>query len=128
MLAINGGIKYQGFSVSTEFYLRWVELLEATSAIADPSLFDTGFYVKSSYMLIDETLMLYGYHSRINGEFGGDTWDLGVGLNWYVVQNRGFRFNPEFIYASNSPVGYLSYPIPVGANGPAFVLNLEIMF
>jgi len=42
--------------------------------------------------------------------------------------NRGLRVNGEFIHVNKSPVGYTAYPMPVGASGNLFHLNLEMNF
>jgi hypothetical protein len=44
------------------------------------------------------------------------------------MRQRGLRLNGEFIYVKHSPVGYTAYPMPVGANGPIFHINLEMNF
>jgi hypothetical protein len=127
MHSMNAGLKYKGLSFSAEYYTRWLDVLESEGSIADTEFFDQGWYLKGSYMLIKKTLMVYAYTSQINGEFG-NPYDVGMGLNWYVFKSRFLRLNPEFIYVENSPVGYLSYPLLVGARGPIFMFNLEIFY
>ena len=51
-----------------------------------------------------------------------------VGGNWYFMKQRGLRLNAEFIHVNHSPVGYTAYPMPVGANGNIFHINLEMNF
>ena len=48
--------------------------------------------------------------------------------NWYFMKERGLRLNGEFIHVNKSPVGYTAYPMPVGANGNIFHINLEMNF
>ena len=50
------------------------------------------------------------------------------GANWYFTGDRGLRVNGEYIYVRRSPVGYTAYPMPVGADGPVFHINLEMNF
>ena len=55
-----------------------------------------------------------------------------VGL-WVVgslveYRQRGFRVNGEYIHVNKSPVGYTAYPMPVGANGNIFHINMELNF
>jgi hypothetical protein len=38
------------------------------------------------------------------------------------------RFNMEVLFARKSPVGYYSFPLIVGATGPVFASNLELLF
>ena len=44
------------------------------------------------------------------------------------MKERGLRLNGEWIYVRKSPVGYTAYPMPVGANGNVFHINLEMNF
>ena len=50
------------------------------------------------------------------------------GANIYPVKQRGFRVNGELIHVNHSPVGYTAYPMPVGASGNVFHVNLELNF
>lgn len=127
MSSANFGLKYNGFSLSTEFYHRWIDVLEASGDIPEAGFRDYGWYLKGSSMLVDKALMLYGYGSKIHGE-SGDPWNVGIGLNYYPLKQKFFRINTEYIYVENSPVGYLSYPLLVGSNGSVFVTTLELFF
>ena len=127
MLLMNGGLKYQGLSLDMEYYLRWVSKMTTIRGESIDNLFNHGYYLKGSYMVIDRTLMLYSYYSKIFGEYG-DPWEYGIGLNYYPLKDQHIRFNGEVIFVENSPVGYLSYPTVVGANGTVFMLNMEFFF
>ncbi|MEK6481037.1 hypothetical protein WJR50_26075 [Catalinimonas sp. 4WD22] len=127
MNSINGSVKYQGFSASAEYYLRWVSNFRTNNNAPVDHLFDSGFYLKSSYMLVKKTLMGYAFGSKIFGEYG-DPYELGLGVNWYAFKDKSFRINTELIHVDNSPVGYFSYPMVVGAQGVIFMLNLELFY
>lgn len=127
MLSMNGGVKYLGLSVDLEYYFRWVSKLETNQGTTLENLFDNGFTLKGSYMLIDKKLMLYSYYSKIYGEYG-DPWEFGIGTNYYPLKDKHLRFNLDVIFVENSPVGYLSYPTVVGANGTVLMLNMEFLF
>ncbi len=127
MTSFNGGIKYKGFSFDLEYYIRWVNDFEVSGPVPVSELYDNGYAVQASGMLINKTLQLYSTYSYINGEYG-KPWELTCGLNWYVFKSRVMRINPEVLYVENSPVGYLSYPTAVGAKGIVGMLNLELFF
>ncbi|SDY56488.1 hypothetical protein SAMN05444397_101952 [Flavobacterium aquidurense] len=127
MTSFNGGLKYKGLSLDLEYYIRWVNDFESTGPLPVKELFDSGYALQASGMLINKTLQLYSTYSYIDGEYG-KPWELTCGLNWYVLKNRVLRINPEVLYVENSPVGYLSYPTVVGANGIVGMLNLELFF
>lgn len=55
-------------------------------------------------------------------------WDARVGFNWFPFDSQSVRWNNEGIYAQDSPVGALSLPYLVGADGPIFLSNVELFF
>ncbi len=127
MSAFDGALKYRGYALEGDYYIRWVQNLKANGPLPVDDLYDHGFQAQASAMVIPQTLMLYGFTSRIFGEYG-IPWDAGGGINYYPFKTRILRFNPELIYVDSSPVGYLSYPLLVGSNGPVFMMNIELFF
>jgi hypothetical protein len=127
MSSFFGGIKYKGFALDFDYYLRWISDFKSSGVISVSKLFDNGFNVQGSAMLIDKKLQVYSTYSYINGEYG-KPWELTGGLNWFPFKNRALRINPEVLYVDRSPVGYLSYPTVVGAKGTVFMLNLELFY
>jgi hypothetical protein len=65
--------------------------------------------------------------SRINGQYG-NPFDVRAGVNWYPWQNKVVRWNNEWLYLRNSPVGYSSVPFAVGGNGNVFHSTVELAF
>jgi hypothetical protein len=64
----------------------------------------------------------------IFGEYG-DPSDVALGLNWFPFRRRSFRINAQALYvAGGSPVGYLSYILPVGAEGLGFNVDASLVF
>jgi hypothetical protein len=130
MASFDAGLKYRGFSLEGEYYLRWITDLTKTGPVPFSSLFDHGFQLQMSYM-VRPTWQLYTTTSKIFGEFGSP-WDASLGVNWYPIKRKGFqrqlRVNGEAIYIRKSPTGGTSYPFIVGANGPIFMLNVEFFF
>jgi len=78
-------------------------------------------------MAIKNTLQLYLSGSQIFGRYG-DASEVRAGGSWYFRNERGLRLNTEYIHVNHSPVGYTAYPMPVGANGNIFHVNLEMNF
>lgn len=127
MLSLNGGVKYKGLSFDVEYYLRWLTDLKAQGALPVSRLFDHGYSVQASGMLIDKTLQAYSTGSYVIGQYG-KPWEIAGGLNWFPFKNRMMRINPEIMFVNRSPVGYLSYPTVVGATGSVLMLNLELYY
>ena len=127
MFAFDAGIKYKGFALEGEYYLRTLNNIHGTGVenLSFSDLTDNGFQLQASSMVIDKTLQLYLSGSKIFGEYG-NPWDGRFGVNWYMFENQAVRLNGEVIYLNNSPVGALSLPYTVGGKGPVFHLNLEL--
>ncbi len=127
MHSINGGLKYKGFSLDGEYFTRWVALTQVRGVIPVKNLFDNGFTIQASAMLVDRTLQFYSTGSHINGQYGKPT-EITCGFNYMPFHSRVFRVNPEVMFENRVPVGYLSYPTVIGAKGPIYMVNLEIFY
>lgn len=127
MLAANAGAKYRGWSIEGEYYVRWLDQLNATGPIPFDSFFDHGFKLEGSTMLIQKKLQAYASGSYIVGEFGMPA-DVAVGLNWYPFGRREFRINTQALHLSRSPVGYASVPFALGGTGWVFTTDFALAF
>ena len=127
MFSFDAGVKYKGFSLEGEYYLRILDNFHGFGVedLSFSKLTDNGFQLQASSMVIDKTLQLYLSGSKIFGDYG-NPWDGRFGANWYLFNNQAIRVNGEVIYLNNSPVGALSLPYTVGGKGPIFHLNLEL--
>jgi len=116
MADANAGVKYRGFSLEGEYYARWVGDFNATGPLPVNHLFDQGFQVQASTMLIPKQLQAYSAGSKILGQYG-NPWDFSVGLNWYPFSRPEVHINTQGVYLWRSPVGGPSYPYVVGGTG-----------
>jgi hypothetical protein len=127
MADFDGGLKYHGLSLDGEYFLRWLNNFTGPGTAGLPSLFDHGFQMQASAMVIPKSLQLYAGGSTVFGKFG-NPYDTRVGLNWFPWKNKVVRWNNEVLYLYKSPVGYTSVPFVVGGKGPVFHSNLEMAF
>ncbi|HEX6047044.1 MAG TPA: hypothetical protein VFZ22_21325 [Pyrinomonadaceae bacterium] len=127
MFDVDGGLKYRGFALEGEYYWRWLDDFKGPNTENLARLFDHGFQIQGSAMLVPRTLQLYAGASRINGQFG-DPYDIRTGVNWFPWKNKVVRWNTEYLYIRNSPVGYSSVPFAVGGRGNVFHSSLELAF
>jgi hypothetical protein len=128
MVSVDGGVKYHGLSLETEYYWRWLSNFRGTNTGGIEDILDTGFQVQASGMVVPKALQAYAAGSAIFGDRYGDASEIRAGLNWYFVKERGLRFNVEWLHLNNCPVGYTAVPYPVGGNGDVFHSNLELNF
>lgn len=128
MVSLDAGFKYRGFALEGEYFWRWVDRLRATGPLPVDDLFDHGFQLQVSAMLLPKRLQLYVAGSKIRGEYG-DPYDVALGTNWWPQHdNRRLRLNAELLYLYDSPVGYSSVPFALGGHGTVFNTNLEFSF
>ncbi len=127
MTSLDGGVKYKGLSLEGEYYWRTLTNFTGVNTGSIPDISDTGYQLQSSAMAIKDVLQLYLSGSQIFGDYG-DPSEVRTGANWYFMKERGLRLNGEYIHVNHSPVGYTAYPMPVGASGNIFHINLEMNF
>lgn len=127
MLDLNAGVKYRGYSLEFEYYARWLDDFSFIGEVPVDSLFDSGFQLQASAMLIPKQLQLYVSGSKIFGEYG-DPYDVAVGVNWFPFVRKEFRINAMGLYVNRSPVGYSAYPVPVGGDGFTFITDFSLVF
>jgi len=128
MTSFDGGLKLRGLSLEGEYYLRWLNDFRGIGGAERlHGLFDHGFQIQASEMVVPKILQIYAGGSPIFGQYG-NPWNARFGVNWFPWQNRVFRWNNEAIYVSRSPVGALALPFPVGATGWVYHSNFELAF
>jgi len=127
MLSIDGGVKKLGVSIEGEFFTRWLGKYTGVNVGGIPDLVDTGYQVQGSAMVVKNLLQVYATGSQVFGDYGKPS-EFRAGESWYFMRQRGLRLNGEYIHVNHSPVGYTAYPMPVGANGNIFHINLEMNF
>ena len=127
MMSIDAGLKYRGLAIEGEYYFRWLQKFRTAGVVPVNSLFDHGFQVQLSAMVVPETLQAYVAGSYIAGQYGTPS-DVAVGVNWFPRQERLFRVNCELLHLDESPVGYASVPFAVGGKGLVFNANVELNF
>jgi hypothetical protein len=127
MSAVDGGLKYRGFALEGEYYWRWLDNFKGPGTAGLAGLFDHGFQLQASAMVLPRTVQAYAGWSRIDGQFG-NPWDIRAGVNWFPWKNKVVRWNNEWLYLHKSPVGYSSVPFAIGGRGNVFHSSLELAF
>jgi len=128
-VSFDAGVKYHGFAAEGEYYWRRLNNFRGTAIGALPfgQLTDTGFQVQASAMVVPKQTQIYVSGSKVFGNYGNPS-DVRAGVNVFPWKNQVIRWNTEFIQLNRSPVGALSLPYAVGANGPVFTSTLQVNF
>lgn len=127
MSSFDAGLKYHGYSLEGEYFLRWLDNFRGPGTEGLPTIFSHGFQLQTSAMLVPKSFQVYMGGSTIYGKYG-NPYDFRVGTNYYPFHNRVLRWNSEFLYLHHSPVGYTAVPFALGGTGPVFHSTLELAF
>jgi hypothetical protein len=127
MAAFDGGLKYHGFSLEGEYFLRWLDHFKGPGTTGLPTIYSHGFQMQASAMVLPRALQVYLGGSTLYGKYG-NPFDFRAGVNYFPFHNRVVRWNTEFLYLYHSPVGYTAVPFALGGTGPVFHTNLEVAF
>ncbi|HYX73679.1 MAG TPA: hypothetical protein VE819_03255, partial [Steroidobacteraceae bacterium] len=125
MSSLDGGVKYKGYALEGEFYVRKLDRFEGPGTDVVPTMWDRGFQLQASTMIIPRTFQAYLAGSYIDGNYG-KPWDIRAGVNWHPWHNRVFRWNTQVMYLNSSPVGYTSLTYNVGSKGVVFNTDFEL--
>ena len=125
MSSLDAGIKYKGFALEGEYYLRKLDQFEGPGTGVVPTMWDRGFQLQGSMMIVPRTFQAYLAGSYIDGNYG-KPWDIRAGVNWHPWHNRVFRWNTQVMYLNHSPVGYTSLTYNVGSKGVVFNTDFEL--
>jgi hypothetical protein len=127
MADFDAGLKYHGYSLDAEYFLRWLDHFQGPGTSGLAPIFSHGFQLQASAMILPKTFQVYLGGSTLYGKYG-NPFDFRAGINWYPWHNRVLRWNTEFLYLYKSPVGYTAVPFALGGTGPVFGTNVELAF
>jgi len=128
MLDLDAGMKYRGWSLDAEYFIRWLtDFKLARGTIPVSNLYDHGFQAQLSTMLHRDELQAYVSGSQIFGEYG-DPWDVGYGLTYFPFDRKEVRLNAQALYMNRSAVGYTAIPYSVGGTGWVWTVDFGYWF
>jgi hypothetical protein len=125
MGTLDGGVKYKGWALEGEYYLRKLNDFQGPGTGVVPTMWDRGFQLQASKMIVPRTFQAYVGGSYVDGNYG-KPWDVRLGVNWHPWHNRVFRWNTQVMYLYHSPVGYTSLTYNVGSTGVVFNTDFEL--
>lgn len=125
MWAIDGGMKWRGLAINSQYYFRWLNDFDADGPLPLASTFDHGGELSASYFITPKKFMVYGRGSAIAGEFG-DSYEGAAGFKWYFVPNQRVWFQGEMMRVVKSAYGSNITPYTGGMTG--WVPTLQTIF
>jgi len=125
--AFDVGLKYRGAFLQTEIYMRRLNRFTADSILPVAHVYDSGYYITGSYMVIPKHLELFAETSKINGQFN-NAWEAIGGINWFPDDTRNMRVNLYTGHVDRSPVGSLFGYYSAGLTGTVIALSTSIFF
>ena len=125
MSSLDAGVKYKGYALEGEYYVRKLDRFEGPGTGVVTNMWDRGFQLQGSMMIVPRTFQAYLAGSYIDGNYG-KPWDIRAGVNWHPWHNRVFRWNTQVMYLNHSPVGYTSLTYNVGSKGVVFNTDFEM--
>src|SRR3954465_9596527 len=116
MWAIDGGLKWNGFSVNGQYFMRRLSDFEADAPLPVASTYDHGFEMTAGYFVLPRTLVLYGRASKVFGDFG-DSHEYGGGVKLHFLPTERLWLNTELFQVHKAPYSGAFTPYTAGMTG-----------
>jgi len=127
MWAIDGGLKYNGFAINGQYFMRWLSDFEADGPIPVTSTFDHGYELSAGHFVIPRKLMVYVRGSQVFGQFG-NSHEYAGGVKWHFLPTERIWLNAELMRVNKSPYNGAFTPYTAGMNGWAPMIQSIIAF
>jgi hypothetical protein len=127
MLAVDGGIKWNGLAVNGQYFMRWLSDFVADGPLPLASTFDHGGEFSASYFVEPKKLMPYVRTSWVRGQFG-NSYEYGGGLKWNFVPSERLWFSAEVFRVNKAPYSGAFTPYTAGMTGWVPMLQAVLAF
>lgn len=127
MWAIDGGLKYNGFSVNGQYFMRWLGDFEADGPLPLSSTFDHGYELSAGYFVIPKTLMVYARGSQVFGQFS-TPYEYAAGVKWHFLPTERLWLNVEMMRVKGAPYSGAFSPYTSGMGGWVPMIQSVIAF
>ncbi|MCA9185483.1 MAG: porin [Pirellulaceae bacterium] len=124
---LDAAVKWRGWSINSEVFLRWIEELRGDGSLPFNDLFQRGSYVEAGRFLIPRRLDTNFRYSHVNGLFG-DASEFAVGFNWYPLDTYKMKFSWDVTWLDGSPLNNNTSDILVGDQGTLFRTQFQAEF
>ena len=116
MWAADFGLKWNGFAVNGQYFVRWLSDFEADGPLPLASTKDHGAEITAGYFVKPKKVMVYGRGSWVQGQFG-DPHEFGGGVKWHFLPTERLWLNGELFKIDRAPYSGAFTPYTVGMTG-----------
>jgi len=127
MWAIDAGLKYNGFALNSQYFMRWLSDFEADGPLPLSSTFDHGYELSASHFVVPKKLALFARASQVFGQFG-NSYEYGGGIKWHFLPTERLWLQPELFRVSKAPYSGAFTPYTAGMNGWVPMIQTIIAF
>ena len=127
MWAIDGGLKWNGFAVNGQYFMRWLNDFEADGPLPLASTFDHGFELSTGHFVLPRKLVLYARGSKVFGQFASP-YEYGGGFKWYFLPTERVWMTGELLRVQRSPYSGAFTPYTAGMTGWTPMLQTVLAF
>ncbi|HEU4647669.1 MAG TPA: hypothetical protein VFS33_01320 [Gemmatimonadales bacterium] len=126
-VAVDVGFKYRGAYLQGEYYFRRLSHFQATGALPITSIFDHGFQVQGSYMVVPRLVNLYLTYGQVFDDFGRRPWEISPGVQVYPSRTRSWRLNVHLIRVERSPASSTFGYYTAGQSGTTLSIGTDFL-
>jgi hypothetical protein len=127
MWAIDAGLKYNGFALNSQYFMRWLSDFEADGPMPVSSTFDHGYELSASHFVVPKKLAVFARGSQVFGHFG-NSYEYGGGVKWHFLPTERLWLQPELMRVSKAPYTGAFTPYTAGMNGWVPMVQTIIAF
>jgi len=127
MLAVDGGLKWNGFSINGQYYFRWLSDFEADGPMPVTATFDHGFELSAGQFVIPKKLVLFTRGSKVFGQFGSP-YEVAGGAKWYLLPTERLWITGELMKVHKAPYGGAFTPYTAGLKGWVPMMQIILAF
>lgn len=113
LAAFDAAVKYQGMSLSSEFFLQNLTSLEGNGPLPLDATQACGAMIQGGCFVVPQSVELYSRYSFVTGAYGSGS-EVGGGLNWFPLRGQNslrFTFDTTWLdssSASQNRTGYVA--------------------
>lgn len=124
---VDAAVKWRGWSMNAEVFLRWIEDIRGNGAIPVTELFQRGYYVEGGRFIVPKKFDVNFRYSQISGLFG-DASEYAAGFNWYPLESHKVKISFDVTQLDRSPLNNTTSDILVGDDGTLFRTQFQAEF